>query len=499
MKRQSEQEQDRPAIKLQGSGPHIPLNDRQFSSHVSGDNAQPMGPNETVRPSSGAGARTTGSGEPWRDKCRTVAAGEVPVSALQRMEPDDLHRQAEMEEGDGCENSGRQETIVSIMRNRVESQGFVWGGGTLEVLRGGFGFLRHSENCYQAGPNDIYVSPSQVRRFSLKSGSLVFGQIRAPKTGEGYSALLRVEIVDGLGPMDTSRLVAFENLVPMHPHRRIDLHSDENNLTTRVVDLLAPAGFGQRGLIVSPPRAGKTMLMQQMAQAVTRNHPDAWVIMLLIDERPEEVTDIRRNLEGPRCEILGSTFDQPAAAHAHITDLVLQKARRLVESGTDVVIFLDSLTRLARAWNSIQSDGGRTMTGGLDISAMDRPKAFFGSARETENGGSLTIFATALVETGSQMDQVIFEEFQGTGNMEIRLSRELADKRIWPSIDISSSGTRREDLIFRSGEAAVVTALRRQLLEMNDQDAVRWLLGKLESAPTNPAFLAAFERQQSNA
>ena len=476
----------------------MPLNDQGRAVDTPGDSKSRMNPPEPSRRSGESGAKKANSGEPWRDKCRTVSADEISVSALQFMNLDEVRQQAALEQVDEVANIGRQEIITAIMRHRVESQGFAWGGGTLEILRDGFGFLRHSENSYQAGTNDIYVSPSQVRRFSLRTGSLIYGQIRAPKSGEGYPALLRVEIVDGLGPMDSAKLIAFENLVPMHPHRRIDMHSEDNDLTTRVVDLLAPAGFGQRGLIVSPPRAGKTILMQQMAKAVVQNHPDAWVIMLLIDERPEEVTDIRRALEGPRCEILGSTFDQPATAHAHITDLVMQKARRLVESGTDVVIFLDSLTRLARAWNSIQSEGGRTMTGGLDISAMDRPKAFFGSARETENGGSLTIFATALIDTGSQMDQVIFEEFQGTGNMEIRLTRELADKRIWPSIDISRSGTRREDLVFRTGEASVVTALRRHLLEMNDQDAIKWLLGKLEQAPTNPAFLAAFERQQSS-
>ncbi|HND52224.1 MAG TPA: transcription termination factor Rho, partial [Pirellulaceae bacterium] len=326
----------------------------------------------------------------------------------------------------------KQDLIFNILKERVKMNGLMYGEGTLEILPDGFGFLRSPDYHYLSCPDDIYVSPSQIRRFGLRTGATVSGQIRPPKENERYFALLRVEAVNYQEPNRMAQLVHFDELTPIHPDRRIVMEADAADMSTRVVDMMTPIGFGQRGLIVSPPRAGKTILMQRMAKSVLKNYPDAYVIMLLVDERPEEVTDMERQVKGNHCEVISSTFDEPASRHVAVAQMVLEKAKRMVEFGIDVVIFLDSITRLARAWNSECPQSGKILSGGLDANAMQKPKAFFGSARRVEEGGSLTIVATALIETGSKMDDVIFEEFKGTGNMEIVLDRRLVDRRVWP-------------------------------------------------------------------
>ena len=371
------------------------------------------------------------------------------------------------------------------------------GNGTLQILPDGFGFLRSSEYHYLNCPDDIYVSPSQIRKFNLRNGSVVKGQIRPPKENERYFALLRVESVNGLNPADSARRSNFDDLTPLHPDTRMVMENNPKEMSTRVVDMLAPIGFGQRGLIVSPPRAGKTILMQRMAQATLHNYPKAYVIMLLIDERPEEVTDMEREVRGERCEVISSTFDEPASRHIQVTEMVLEKAKRLVESGVDVVIFLDSITRLGRAWNSECPQSGKTLSGGLDANAMQKPKAFFGSARKIEEGGSLTILATALIDTGSKMDEVIFEEFKGTGNLEIVLDRSLVDKRIWPAIDINASGTRREEKLFDEDEYDRICKIRRFLSEMNPPDAMDLLTSRLKKTQTNAEFLMSIKASGS--
>ena len=353
--------------------------------------------------------------------------------------------------------------------------------------------MRSPEYHYLNCPDDIYVSPSQIRKFNLRNGAVVKGQIRPPKENERYFALLRVETVNGLDPNESARRTNFDELTPLHPDTRIVLEHNPKDMSTRVVDMFAPIGFGQRGLIVSPPRAGKTILMQRMAQATLTNYPNAYVIMLLIDERPEEVTDMEREVKGQRCEVISSTFDEPASRHIQVTEMVLEKAKRLVESGTDVVIFLDSITRLGRAWNSECPQSGKTLSGGLDANAMQKPKAFFGSARKIEEGGSLTILATALIDTGSKMDDVIFEEFKGTGNLEIVLDRSLVDKRIWPAIDINASGTRREEKLFDEDEYEIICKLRRVLSEMNPPDAMDLLTTRLKKTQSNAEFLMSIK------
>jgi len=365
----------------------------------------------------------------------------------------------------------------------------MFGEGTLQILPDGFGFLRSPEYHYLSCPDDIYVSPSQIRKFNLRNGAIVTGQIRPPKENERYFALLRVEKVNGVDPNDNARKIQFDELTPLHPDARIMMEHDPTDYSTRVVDMIAPIGFGQRGLVVSPPRAGKTMLLQNMARAVLSNYPDAYVIMLLIDERPEEVTDMEREVKGKNCEVISSTFDEPASRHIQVAEMVLEKAKRLVESGVDVVIFLDSITRLGRAWNSECPQSGKTLSGGLDANALQKPKAFFGSARKLEEGGSLTILATALVDTGSKMDDVIFEEFKGTGNMEIVLDRRLVDRRIWPAIDINQSGTRREEKLLDAEEYERICMIRRVLSELNSPDAMEMLVTRLKKTKSNAEFL----------
>ncbi len=413
----------------------------------------------------------------------------INVTELQRLSIADLCKQAAIEGVENPEGMNRRDLIFHLLKERVKTRGIMFGEGTLQILPDGFGFLRSPEFHYLNCPDDIYVSPSQIRKFNLRNGAVVCGQVRPPKENERYFALLRVESVNGRDPSENARRIHFDELTPLHPDSRIVMEHDERDMSTRVVDMFAPIGFGQRGLIVSPPRAGKTLLMQKMACAVLKNYPEAYVIMLLIDERPEEVTDMEREVKGERCEVISSTFDEPASRHIQVAEMVLEKAKRLVESGVDVVIFLDSITRLGRAWNSECPQSGKTLSGGLDANAMQKPKAFFGSARKIEEGGSLTILATALVDTGSKMDEVIFEEFKGTGNLEIVLDRSLVDRRIWPAIDINRSGTRREEKLFDPEEFDRICQIRRVISEMNPPDAMDLLTTRLKKTKSNAEFL----------
>lgn len=415
--------------------------------------------------------------------------GEVHIAELQRMSMSQLIDEARSDNVQEVAGMKKQDLIFRILKERVKMNGLMYGEGTLEILPDGFGFLRSPDYHYLSCPDDIYVSPSQIRRFGLKTGVTVSGQIRPPKENERYFALLRVEAINFQDPNVMSDKVSFDDLTPLHPNARITMETDASQAEGRIVDMIVPIGFGQRGLIVSPPRAGKTILMQKMAKSVLRNFPDAYVIMLLIDERPEEVTDMEREVKGDNCEVISSTFDEPSTRHVQVSEMVLEKAKRMVEYGFDVVIFLDSITRLARAWNSECPSSGKILSGGLDANAMQRPKRFFGSARKVEEGGSLTILATALVDTGSKMDEVIFEEFKGTGNLEIVLDRALVDKRLWPAIDINRSGTRREEMLMDPEEYKRVCILRRVLSEMNGPEAMELLVSRLLKTKTNAEFL----------
>ncbi len=430
----------------------------------------------------------------WRaqdsqDRYEKVKHGEIHLAELQKMNMNQLIEEAHKENVPDAAGMKKQDLIFNILKQRVKMNGLMFGEGTLEILPDGFGFLRSPDYHYLSCPDDIYVSPSQIRRFGLRTGSTVSGQIRPPKENERYFALLRVEAINFQDPNMMSQRVTFDDLTPLHPNQRVVMEHDEKDLSTRVVDMITPIGFGQRGLIVSPPRAGKTILLQNMAKATLANFPEAYVIMLLIDERPEEVTDMERQVKGKNCEVISSTFDEPSSRHVQVSQMVLEKAKRMVEFGVDVVIFLDSITRLARAWNSECPQSGKILSGGLDANALQKPKAFFGSARKVEEGGSLTIVATALVDTGSKMDEVIFEEFKGTGNMEIVLDRKLVDRRVWPAIDITRSGTRREEMLLDPEEYRRVCVLRRVLSDMNAPDAMELLVGRLEKTKTNAEFL----------
>ena len=415
----------------------------------------------------------------------------IHIAELQRMTMRELLGMADdhgLTEYNGLK---KQDLIFRILKERTKMSGLMFGEGTLEILPDGFGFLRSPDYHYLPCPDDIYVSPSQIRRFGLKTGATVAGQIRPPKENERYFALLRVEAVGGQDPGEIPAKVPFDDLTPLHPESRLDLSADPKSIATRVVDLVAPIGLGQRGLIVSPPRAGKTILLQQLAQATLRNHPAAYVIVLLIDERPEEVTDMERQVKGPNCEVISSTFDEPPSRHIQVSEMVIEKAKRLVEYGHDVVIFLDSITRLARAWNTETPHSGKILTGGVDAGALQHPKRFFGAARNVEEGGSLTIIATALIDTGSKMDDVIFEEFKGTGNTELHLDRKLVEKRVWPAIDINKSGTRREELLLGDEELQLIYVLRRVLGDMNPVEAMELLTKRMRRAKTNLELLRA--------
>lgn len=413
----------------------------------------------------------------------------INVTELQKMTIKQLMAYAAKEKIEVQAGMQQRELMMAIIRNRVTARGIMFGEGTLQILPDGFGFLRSPEYHYMSCPDDIYVSPSQIRKFRLRNGAIVSGQIRPPKENERYFALLRVEAINGLNPDDNSNLASFDELTPLHPDQRIVMEHDPTDISTRIIDMFTPIGFGQRGLIVSMPRAGKTMLMQKMARAVIQNYPEAYVIMLLIDERPEEVTDMEREVKSERCEVISSTFDEPPSRHIQVADMVLEKSKRLVESGLDVIIFLDSITRLGRAWNSECPQSGKTLSGGLDANALQKPKAFFGSARKVEEGGSLTILATALIDTGSKMDDVIFEEFKGTGNLEIVLDRTLVDRRVWPAIDLNASGTRREEKLFEAEEYDRICTIRRAVSELSAADAMQTLVDKVRKHKTNAEFL----------
>lgn len=415
------------------------------------------------------------------------------VADLQQTTYEDLLELAGSEGLEELDGISKQELIFRILKARMKANGLMYGEGTLEILPDGFGFLRSAEYHYLSCPDDIYVSPSQIRRFGLQTGSHVAGQIRPPKENERYFALLRVEAINRQEPTMRSRVKPFDELTPLHPNQRLVLEHKSDEMSTRVVDLLTPIGFGQRGLIVSPPRAGKTVLMQQMARAVLKNFPEAYVFVLLIDERPEEVTDMEREVRGPQCEVISSTFDEPAQRHIQVAQMVIEKAKRMVEAGIDAVIFLDSITRLARAHNSEGETTGKLLSGGLDAGALQKPKALFGSARKVEEGGSLTIIATALVDTGSRLDDVIFEEFKGTGNLEIVLDRALVDRRIWPAIDLSRSGTRREEMLMDPEEYRRTCLVRAALAEMSPTDAMQSLLGQLRKTQNNAEFLMSLK------
>ena len=388
----------------------------------------------------------------------------------------------------GATGMRKQELIFEILRARAEKSGLIFSEGVLEVLPDGFGFLRAPDYNYLAGPDDIYVSPSQIRKFDLHTGDTVAGQIRPPKEGERYFALIKVEAVNFEPPARGKERIFFENLTALYPQEKIKLEADAENLSTRVMDLMTPLGKGQRGLIVAPPRTGKTMLLQAIANAITTNHPEIYLIVLLIDERPEEVTDMQRSVRG---EVISSTFDEPAQRHVQVAEMVIEKAKRLVEHKKDVVILLDSITRLARAYNTIVPTSGKVLSGGVDSNALQCPKRFFGATRNIEEGGSLTIVATALVDTGSRMDEVIFEEFKGTGNSEVHLDRKLADRRVFPAIDIQKSGTRKEELLMGKEDLNRVYVLRRVLTPLSPVEAMELLLSKMGKTKSNSEFLNA--------
>ena len=397
----------------------------------------------------------------------------------------------------GIENANRmrkQELIYAILKHEAKNGATIYGDGTLEVLSDGYGFLRSPDTSYLANPDDIYVSPSQVRRFNLRTGDTIAGEIRTPKEGERYVALTKLESINGFPPEANKNKIMFENLTPLHPTRMLRLERDiksEENITSRVIDMIAPVGAGQRGLLVAPPKTGKTVMLQNIAHAITANHPDVILIVLLIDERPEEVTEMTRTVKG---EVVASTFDEPATRHVAVAEMVIEKAKRLVEHKRDVVILLDSITRLARAYNTVQPASGKVLTGGVDANALQKPKRFFGAARNIEEGGSLTILATALIDTGSRMDEVIYEEFKGTGNAEIHLDRRMAEKRMYPAINVNRSGTRREELLLKPDVLQKMWVLRKLCYPMDDLAAMEFLLDKVKSTKGNAEFFDAMRR-----
>ena len=410
------------------------------------------------------------------------------LQELKKKNPLELLGFAEELEVENASSLRKQDMLFAILKQLAENDIAIFGDGVLEVLQDGFGFLRSPEANYLPGPDDIYVSPSQVRRFGLRTGDTVEGQIRSPKDGERYFALLKVKDINFSDPQDIRHRVNFDNLTPLYPDQRINMEIDDPEFkdpTLRVIDLISPVGKGQRALIVAPPRTGKTVMLQNMAQAISHNHPECYLIVLLIDERPEEVTDMARSVKG---EVVSSTFDEPAVRHVQVAEMVIEKAKRLVEHKRDVIILLDSITRLARAYNTVVPSSGKVLTGGVDANALQRPKRFFGAARNIEEGGSLTISATALVDTGSRMDEVIFEEFKGTGNSEIILDRKLTDKRTWPSMDITRSGTRKEELLVDKGMLSKMWVLRRILNPMGVVDSMEFLLEKLKDSKNNSDF-----------
>ena len=413
------------------------------------------------------------------------------ISELKEMSIQKLTQVAKDLSVAGATGMRKQELIFQILKAQTEQSGFIFSEGVLEVLPDGYGFLRAPDYNYLPGPDDIYVSPSQIRKFDLQTGDTVSGQIRPPKEGERYFALIKVEAVNFEAPDQARNKLFFENLTPLYPEERVKLETGGDNLSARVMDLMTPIGKGQRGLIVASPRTGKTMLLQNIAQSVSANHPEVYLIVLLIDERPEEVTDMQRSVDG---EVISSTFDEPAQRHVQVAEMVIEKAKRLVEHKKDVLIVLDSITRLARAYNTVIPPSGKVLSGGLDSNALQKPKRFFGAARNIEEGGSLTIMATALVDTGSRMDDVIFEEFKGTGNMEIHLDRKLVEKRVFPAIDIQKSGTRKEELLIDKDDLNRVWVLRKVLAPLSAVEAMELLLDKMGKAESNSDFLSAMQK-----
>ncbi|MCU0602568.1 MAG: transcription termination factor Rho [Desulfobacterales bacterium] len=408
------------------------------------------------------------------------------IAELKEKKINELMQMAKQFNIEGASNMRKQELMFALLQGQIEKNGMIYGEGTLEILPDGFGFLRSPSSNYLPGPDDIYVSPSQIRRFSLRTGDTISGQIRQPKESERYFALLKVEAVNFEDPEVARDKILFDNLTPLYPERKMSLESDADNYSTRILDLMVPIGFGQRCLIVSPPRSGKTMLLQAIANAIIKSHKDVVPFVLLIDERPEEVTDMERTVDA---EVISSTFDEPAERHVQVAEMVIEKAKRLVEHKKDVVILLDSITRLARAHNSVVPPSGKILSGGVDSNALQRPKRFFGAARNIEEGGSLTIIATALVDTGSRMDEVIFEEFKGTGNAEIQLDRKLSDKRVFPAVDIKRSGTRKEELLLPEEVLNRVWILRKLLTTLNTVDSMEFLLEKMKGTRNNKEFM----------
>jgi len=436
-----------------------------------------------------AGDGESGIVFPADERYEAVKQGDLHIAQLQRMTMKELLDLARVEKISDYSGLKKQDLIFRILKERTRVNGLMFGEGTLEILPDGFGFLRSPDYHYLPCPDDIYVSPSQIRRFGLRTGATVAGQIRPPKENERYFALLRVEAINGKDPDQVGAVVSFDDLTPLHPEQRLKLSTGPLDFSTRIVDMLAPIGMGQRGLIVSPPKAGKTILLKQLAKSAITNHQDAYVIVLLIDERPEEVTDMEREVRSPNCEVVSSTFDEPPSRHIQVSEMVIEKAKRMVEYGHDVIIFLDSITRLARAWNTEVPNSGKILSGGVDAHALQHPKRFFGAARNIEDGGSLTIVATALVDTGSKMDEVIFEEFKGTGNTELTLDRKLVERRIWPAIDVNRSSTRREELLLNANELEKIWMLRRVLNDMNPAEAMELLTSRLRKTKTNEEFL----------
>lgn len=435
---------------------------------------------------------TSGKKEPMpvdqetNEKYEEIKRGEMHITELQKMTIKELQETAKREGIKDYTGLKKQDLIFKILKERVNQNGLMYGEGVVEVLPEGFGFLRSPDYNYLPCPDDIYISPSQIRRFGIRTGAIVSGQIRPPKDTERYFALLRVEAINFENPEIMGEKIIFDDLTPLHPTERLFLEKESAELETRIMDLVTPIGKGQRGLIVAPPRTGKTVLLQKIANSIRKNHPEVYLIILLIDERPEEVTDMDRSVDA---EVIGSTFDEPASRHIQVAEMVIEKAKRMVEYGRDVVVLLDSITRLARAYNTEVPHSGKILSGGVDASALQKPKRFFGAARNIEEGGSLTIVATALIDTGSRMDEVIFEEFKGTGNMELHLDRKLADRRLFPAIDITRSGTRKEELIVNPEEIKRMWMLRKVLNEMNPAEAMELLKNRLAKTKTNAEFL----------
>ena len=437
--------------------------------------------------------KSTKDTEEANEKYEEIKKGDMHITALQKMTIKGLQDTARKEGIKECSGLKKQELIFKILKERVNQNGLMYGEGVVEVLPEGFGFLRSPDYNYLPCPDDIYISPSQIRRFGIRTGATVSGQIRPPKENERYFALLRVEAINYENPDLLNETTVFDDLTPLHPDERLILEVKKDETEMRIMDLVTPIGKGQRGLIVAPPRTGKTVLIQEIANSITKNHPDVYLIILLIDERPEEVTEMDRAVDA---EVIGSTFDEPASRHVQVAEMVVEKAKRMVEYKKDVVILLDSITRLARAYNTEIPHSGKILSGGVDASALQKPKRFFGAARNIEEGGSLTIIATALIDTGSRMDEVIFEEFKGTGNMELHLDRRLADKRLFPAIDINRSGTRKEELILDPEELKRVWVLRRVLNEMNPTEVLELLSSRLSKTQTNAEFLMSMNMKR---